>query len=493
MLNNHLNKSATLIFSDQLFENHPAIEANRPVFLAEEFLFFRVQPFHAQRLVLLRAAMQAYAKFLKEQGFQVVYLDSLCLLKRGDLFVKLAQQNIQEIHLAEFEDDWLQQDLEQAAQASGWKLVFYPSPKFLCSQEELKAFFKHKKHFSMAQFYADQRKRLNLLMKEGSPVGGQYSFDKENRKRLPKGFYVPPLKPFPTTSEVKEAIGYVKKHFPDARGEANPFLFPIDFHQARQALHNFIEERLQFFGDYEDAIEHNESFLFHTVLSSSFNIGILTPQEFVQAVLSAHERLQIPLNSIEGLIRQVVGWREFMRACYLFKGREQRSSNYFQHQRPLPRGFWEGCTGIEPIDNTIRRVLRTGYCHHIERLMVLGNFLLLTETDPHQVYDWFMQHFVDAYDWVMVPNIYGMSQYASGGDITTKPYVSGSNYILKMSNYSKSDWQEIWDGLFWRFLAKHKTCFEKNPRTRVLLKLLEKNASSLQPKIDKAEKWLKSS
>jgi deoxyribodipyrimidine photolyase-related protein len=186
-----------------------------------------------------------------------------------------------------------------------------------------------------------------------------------------------------------------------------------------------------------------------------------------------------------------MGWREFMRACYLLRGRDERSGNFFKHRNKLPKGFWEGKTGIEPIDATIERVLKTGYCHHIERLMVLGNFLLLAETDPDAVYEWFMAFFVDAYDWVMVPNIYAMSQYADEGGITTKPYVSGSNYILKMSDYKKGEWCAIWDGLFWRFLSKHEKLFGSNPRTKNLLNLRKKNAKTIDPKIALAEEWIK--
>ncbi len=179
-----------------------------------------------------------------------------------------------------------------------------------------------------------------------------------------------------------------------------------------------------------------------------------------------------------------------MRASYLLQGKAQRTSNYFGHKRFLPKGFWDGTTGILPVDVTIKRLLKTGYCNHIERLMVLGNFLLLTETDPNFVYEWFMGYFVDAYDWVMVPNVYGMSQYTDRGGNVTKPYISGANYILKMSDYSKGDWVDIWDGLYWRFLNNHKILFESNPRSKVLLGMLIKNRATIQPKMDLAEKWL---
>lgn len=477
----------TLIFPNQLFEKHPALDRARPIYVAEEFLFFRLQSFHKQKLILLRASMKAYAEYLVRKGYTVVYIESTLLKKRGDLFAFLAKKSIEKIHLTDLSDDWLSQDLELASKQFKWILQFYPSPMFLCTEQEIRTFFHGKKKFSMAQFYADQRKKLNLLMENGSPIGGKFSFDTENRKRIPKSCQIPKMFIPGQNNFVTEAIAYVKNEFPLAFGEAGPFLYSVTFAEARQAVYDFIKHRFSLFGDYEDAIKENESFLFHSVLSPLLNIGLITPKDLIEAVLHASG---IPLNSLEGFIRQVIGWREFMRACYLLRGKSQRNSNYFQHKGSLPKGFWNGTTGIPPIDCTIKRILQTGYCHHIERLMVLGNFLLLTECDPHHIYEWFMGNFIDAYDWVMVPNVYAMSQYADEGGITTKPYISGANYILKMSDYAKGEWVDIWDGLFWRFLAKHKRLFDSNPRTRMLLGLLDKNSNTILPKIRLAETWL---
>jgi len=483
-------KAVTLIFPDQLFENHPGLDKKRSVFLVEDFLYFKVQPFHKQRLVLLRSAMKNYANLLKEKGFVVHYVESKLLEDRESFFSLLSKQQINEIHLTEFTDEWLKNGLTTASNKYSWSILFYPSPMFLCTEDEVNSFFKGKQKFSMATFYTYQRKNLDILMLDKDPIGGKFSFDNENRKRLPKGIAIPKLE-FPIQDAVvKEAISYVNSNFSNAIGSANPFLYPVTFIEAKKWLADFIKHRLHLFGDYEDAISREESFLFHSILTPMLNIGLLTPLEVIQATLKAYKGGQIPLNSAEGFIRQIIGWREFMRACYLLKGNEMRSSNYFQHKASLPKGFWDGTTGIDPVDQTIKKILNTGYCHHIERLMVLGNFLLLTETDPNHVYEWFMGYFVDSYDWVMVPNVYAMSQYADKGSITTKPYISGSNYILKMSNYAKGDWVDIWDGLFWRFLSKHRILFQNNPRTQVLLKLLEKNATTILPKITLAENWL---
>ncbi len=434
--------------------------------------------------------MQKYAELLRKNGHEVIYISSKDLSYRGNLCDILGKKAIKNIHIAEFADKWLYQDVMMGAKKYGWDVHFHPSPGFLCSNDDLKTFFANKKHHSMAQFYAYQRKSQNILMNGQSPVGGKYSFDTENRKKIPKSFPIP-LTFFPQKSENTEKIAAeVDNEFPEAIGDATPFLYPTTHHEARKALEVFLKDKLVFFGDYQDAIQKEESFLFHSVLSPLLNIGLLTPQEVIQAAMNHAEKYSVPINSLEGFLRQIMGWREFVRASYLLKGPYQRSCNFFQHHGKIPKKFWEGETGILPIDTVIKRVLRTGYCNHIERLMVLGNFLLLTETSPQEVYTWFMGYFVDAYDWVMVPNVYGMSLYADGGVITTKPYISSSNYILKMSDYPKGEWTEIWDGLFWRFFQKNHSIFSSNNRLLYLLQILKKNQITITPKIQKAEVWL---
>jgi deoxyribodipyrimidine photolyase-related protein len=223
------------------------------------------------------------------------------------------------------------------------------------------------------------------------------------------------------------------------------------------------------------------------------NVGLLTPQFVVDETIRFANENDIPLNSLEGFIRQIIGWREFIRAVYQLKGTEERTKNYWNFTRKIPVSFWNGTTGIDPIDSTIKKVLETGYCHHIERLMVLGNFMLLCEFDPNEVYRWFMELFIDAYDWVMVPNVYGMSQFADGGLMATKPYISGSNYLMKMSDYKKGAWQEVWDGLFWKFMHIHRDFFLQNPRLGMLVNTFDKMpATKQQMHLSNAKRFLES-
>ena len=243
---------------------------------------------------------------------------------------------------------------------------------------------------------------------------------------------------------------------------------------AKEYLELFLKERFALFGPYEDAIHTSHCRLFHSTLSPLLNIGLLDPCEVIDTAISYATKHDVPLPSLEGFVRQILGWREFIRAAYEVDGRVMRSKNFFTHTRPLAKGMWDGSTGIVPIDTAVRGALKFGYTHHIERLMVLGNFMLLSKTDPNDVYRWFMAMYVDAYDWVMVPNVYGMSQFADGGLFATKPYISGSNYLKKMSNYGSGSWEEVWTALYWNFIADHQSFFLKNHRLSMMPRLLIK-------------------
>ena len=252
--------------------------------------------------------------------------------------------------------------------------------------------------------------------------------------------------------------------------------YPITHQEAAEWLEQFLLFRFHEFGAYEDAIVREHSILHHSVLSPMINVGLILPGKVLEKSLEYAEKEDIPINSTEGFIRQIMGWREFIRGMYMVKGSYSRTRNFWNFNRKIPDSFYEGSTGIDPVDSTIRKVLKTGYCHHIERLMVLGNFMLLCEFDPDEVYRWFMELFIDAYDWVMVPNIYGMSQFADGGTFATKPYIGGSNYIRKMSDYTQGPWEATWDGLFWQFIDNHQDFFASNPRTSMLVHAYQRMA-----------------
>jgi len=479
----------TLIFPHQLFHEHPALLLGRAVYLLEDSLFFGKDDhwplkFHKKKLILHRASMKAYQVELENQGFTVHYLECRSVADLG--------KGVNTLHFCDPVDDVLSRRLQRYARLNQVELHQLESPNFLSPSDWLETALGGKKKPFMATFYKAQRKRIDILMEEdGTPVGGKWSFDEDNRKKLPKTQPVPEPPTDTPNDYVVEAQEYVSKGFPDALGSNHGFSYPIDRAGALKWLEVFFTERFHLFGDYEDAIHTEHRIMFHSVLTPALNIGLLSPDEIVQEALSYAEKHGTPMNTVEGFIRQIIGWRGFMRAMYMQHGVTERNGNFWGFTRKMPKSFYDGTTGIDPIDETIHRVLEDGYCHHIERLMVLGNFMLLCRIHPTAVYQWFMELFVDAYDWVMVPNVYGMSQFADGGIFTTKPYLSGSNYIRKMSNYKKGPWCDIWDGLFWSFVADYQEVFLKNHRMSQMGHMLNRmDGAKRQLHRDNADKFL---
>lgn len=468
-------KEISLIFPNQLYEKNACLKKGRAVFLLEDELFFHQYPFHQQKLLLHRASMQAYGAWLEKKGFETTYInstDSDHPLKQ--LFPRLADKKITAIHLNETIDYLLERRLERYARQFSVQLKYYPSPNFICSGEYLSEYFNNKKKYFFTHFYIEQRKRLGILLEKGAPLGGKWTYDEENRKKLPAGTTVPGSIILKENAYLAEARQYITKNFSTHYGSVESFNYPVTFKDAERVLDDFLKEKFTEYGVYQDAIDKDDSRLFHSLLTPALNIGLLDPVKIIDRSISYAMENNIPLNSLEGFARQVMGWREYIRAVYDREGVRQRTTNFWNFERKIPESFWTGTTGIEPIDTIIRRLLKTGYSNHIERLMVLGNFMCLCEFDPDEVYRWFMTLYIDGYDWVMVPNVYGMSQYADGGLMSTKPYISGSNYILKMSNFKKGDWCEIWDGLFWRFMHLHRDFFNKNPRLSMLISTFDK-------------------
>jgi len=477
-------KAINIIFPHQLFLNNPILKNNNEIYLIEEFLFFKQYKFHKQKIAFHRASMKAYQSYLQSLNLKVNYIESNNILSDIRQFKQeIKSRNIKTINIIDPDDDWLEQRIK--ALSNNCEINTHANPQFLNKKEDLAGFFrKDKKSFFQTTFYKQQRKRLGILIDdEQKPVGGKWTYDNDNRKKYPKN-KLPPAVHFPGKSEEwNEAIIYTQNLFPDNPGSiSNDRLYPITHKEAQEWLEQFLTYRFYDFGIYEDAIVKEASILNHSILSPLMNIGLIKPNEVINRVLLFSEQENIPINSTEGFIRQIIGWREFIRGMYLCKGRFSRTENFWGFNRKIPKSFYDGTTGIDPIDETIKKVLKTGYCNHIERLMILGNFMLLCEFDPDEVYRWFMELFIDAYDWVMVPNVYGMCMFADGGTFATKPYIGGSNYIKKMSNYPKGEWEEIWDGMFWKFVIKHEQIFRSNPRTSMLLYSLNKMSDEKREK-----------
>ncbi|MDG1916824.1 MAG: cryptochrome/photolyase family protein [Flavobacteriales bacterium] len=476
--------SVNIIFPHQLFQQSDLLDNNFPIYLVEEYLFFKHYNFHKQKLAFHRASMKFYQSYLESKGKKVIYVQANETTSDIRLLIpELIDKGVREIHIINPVDDWLEKRLSEGAK--DMLCTIYESPYFINLSDEYSDFFKAtKKKYFQTSFYIEQRKKLRILIdKNASPTGGKWSYDTDNRKKYPKDKEAPKFRPLPSNEFYSEAVTYVNQNFSDNLGQLsdNP-IYPNDFAQTSKWLNDFFDQRFYDFGIYEDAIVDKEHFLNHSILTPMLNVGLITPAQIIDAVLAYSQTNEIPLNSLEGFIRQIIGWREFIRGIYVAKGTEERNRNFFQHSRKIPPSFYDGTTGIVPIDTTIKKILKTAYAHHIERLMVLGNFMLLCEFDPDEIYRWFMELFIDAYDWVMVPNVYGMSQFADGGLMSTKPYISSSNYLRKMSNYKKDEWQDTWDALYWQFIDKHRDVFNKNIRMKFMVSMYDKMSSQKKEK-----------
>jgi deoxyribodipyrimidine photolyase-related protein len=494
-----------LVLPHQLFERHFQVDVGTLFVLVEHDLLFRQYAFHSHKLVLHRASMTRFASRLRAQGFDVEVLGSDAVHSSHDqLATLIRRRNPARVTWFDVVDDWLEKDLRTALRDGGYETRpddVLETPNFLTDRGQIDAWFSQNPA-RMQEFYIWQRRRLNILLDKNGPVGGRWSFDTENRKKLPRGYTPSRVGRFShhpvlqregmfdlealmdhqsvtgdegttaTATEVESAMAWVSAEFPNAPGEPHLFAWPTSHAEARAHLSEFVRNRLHDFGPYEDAISTEHPFINHGLLTAALNIGLLDPREIVQAVLSGADEAT-PLASLEGFLRQIIGWREYMRATYLTSGRQMRTANRLHNRRVLGDGWWDASTGLAPVDMVISRVLATGYAHHIERLMVLGNAMSLLRIDPDAVYEWFMEMFIDAYDWVMVPNVYAMSQFAAGDSITTKPYVSGSNYLRTMSDIPAGSWAPRWDGLYWTFIDDHRALLETNSRMRLIVSHLD--------------------
>ena len=465
----------SLIFPNQLFENSELLQASDKIILIEEYLFFNHFNFHKQKILFHRMSMKSYENYLKSQ-YNTDYIDSKQKESDVRILIKNLKNDIKKISIYDPNDNWLYKRIKNACRKKNIELVVFKNPLFILQIEDLNPFFRaDKKKFFQTSFYKNQRQKMGLLMQHGLPEGGEWTYDKYNREKYPKNKQTPKIKRPSESIYFEEATNYVDENFTNNCGELQKKpLYPHDFESSKKWFEEFLRNRFKDFGPYEDAVLKNETELHHSLLSPLMNVGLLDPNYVVNKSVLYAKKNKIPINSTEGFIRQIIGWREFIRGVYITKGTEERSKNFWNFSRKMPSAFYNGTTGIDPFDDSVKKITKTGYIHHIERLMIVGNFMLLCEIDPNEVYRWFMELSIDSYDWVMVPNVYGMGQFADGGLMSTKPYISGSSYILKMSDYKKGEWCKIWDALFWNFINNHKEFFKKNPRMRMLVSSFEK-------------------
>lgn len=444
-----------LLFPIHLFSNIDQLK-DKHVYLIEDPRFFTDFNYHKLKLAYHRATMKSYYDYLKDNKIKVQYIEFT-----DKIYNKIKNNTVSTYDLG---DDVLLKKIKKIIP----KLTLVNSLNFLVNKELINnnlSEFYSKEKYNFQNFYKWQRKRLNILLtKSGTPVGGQWSFDKDNRKPLPTNVEIPKVLKLNENSYITEAKKYIEKHFENNYGSLENFIYPIDHEDSKKWLKNFIKNKFEKFGKYEDAETMRDPFLFHSVISPMMNIGLITDTEVLAIVMPYHDTISIA--SFEGFIRQIIGWRNYLYSIYLIEGSKFKKNNFMNHTNKINKKImWSGDTGILPIDNVIKKIGEYGYAHHIERLMYLGNYMLICMIRPKDVYELFMEWTIDAYEWVMVPNVFGMSQFCDGGKIMTRPYFSSSNYILKMSDYKKGEWCSIYDSIYYNFINKHETYLAKNYAT----------------------------
>jgi deoxyribodipyrimidine photolyase-related protein len=472
-----------LVLGNQLFnpseitKRLPA-DADFQVFMREDEELCTYYRFHQQKIYFFLSAMRNYRDELRAKNIRVEYQELAEESKKSESYDLnyLITQKIKFVYHFEIEDKFFETRIHNTLKKAGVKFEVWASPMFLTTRTEFAEYLKKSKKPFMKVFYEQQRKKLKILVQSDlTPVGGKWSFDAENRLALPREVTPPsPFFPSPRVGN-KQLNSLISRRFASHPGLVDQSWLPTTRKGAEDWLERFLEERLREFGPYEDAIPTHSDFVFHSVLTPFLNTGLLTPAEVVKRTLITARKKDLPLASLEGFLRQIIGWREFIRGIYQNYSEVQEKKNFFNHTRSLSAHWYDGSTGIRPLDSAILKAVRFGYNHHIERLMVVGSLMLLLEVNPLDAHRWFMEMYIDSSDWVMGPNVYGMALFSDGGIFATKPYFCGSNYYRKMGPYkANEDWCDGVDGLYWGFVEKNKKFFLSNPRMSMMARTVEK-------------------
>jgi deoxyribodipyrimidine photolyase-related protein len=474
-------KLSVWILGDQLLARHPALaEAAQThptekvrVVLVESAARSQRLPYQRKKLVLLFSAMRHYAAELREQGYTVDYIQAPTFLIGLQKHVAAWQSN-RLLTMAASEYQVRKFQRVQLADSLRIPTTVLPNTQFLVGQFDPYPDTEAGKRIIMEHFYRRMRRHFDILMAtDGEPAGGKWNYDAENRKPLPRSAQPPSAPVFEPDAVTRDVMSEVEATGHGV-GTVGGFNLAVTREQALAAFDDFLANRLANFGPYEDAMSSQHRTLYHSLLSPYLNIGLLEPPELIRAAEGAFQQGRAPINSVEGFVRQILGWREYVCWQYWRLMPGLMEANAWDAQRPLPQFFWDGETEMNCLRHAIRRAIETGYNHHIERLMLLCNFCLLTGVNPLAVNDWFLSFYVDAYEWVMVPNVLGMGLNADGGLIATKPYIASANYVNKMSDYCRpcryEHKQRIggdacpFNLLYWNFLLKHEATLRANPR-----------------------------
>lgn len=481
-----------LILGDQLSHSITSLEdANKKkdvIFLCEVMEEASYVKHHKKKIAFLFSAMRHFAEALRDQNYQVRYtkLDDKHNAGSFTAEVKRAikETKVESVVVTMPGEYRVLQEFKNWQRDFSIPVTIKPDKRFLCSIKGFASWAEDRKQLRMEYFYREMRKTHTILMDGDKPVGGEWNYDSENRKPPKKGLEIPPPYINEEDAITKEVLELVEDRFSDHFGDLMPFYFAVTREQALQALDCFIDQRLPQFGDYQDAMIEDEPWMFHSHVSFYLNCGLLLPMECIKAAEKAYHDNHAPLNAVEGFIRQILGWREYIRGIYWLKMPDYAEENFFEAKRDLPEFYWDADVRMNCMHQCVKETRNNAYAHHIQRLMVLGNFALLAGIDPKQVNEWFLIVYADAYEWVEMPNVTGMALFADGGVMASKPYAAGCAYIKKMSNYClnctyKATEKHGEDAcplnyLYWDFLARNRKKLSNNPRLAMMYRTYDK-------------------
>ncbi len=496
-----------LVLGDQLSERNAVLNAitcgSDHVLMAELVDECDYVWHHRKKIVMIFSAMRHFARSLESSGHKVFYHrfdpDSKVRSFSDAVTAHCAEHEIDQL-LVTWPGEWrVLDELRKLADQAGLELVVLEDDRFLCRPEEFSEWARGRRQLRMEFFYRQMRRRTGYLMDGDAPAGGKWNLDVDNRKAWPgKPDPGHPMQFTPDQLTV-EVIELVSAHF-DGFGDLDGFDYPVTRAQARRALSHFVSRQLAHFGSYQDAMHSDSDYLFHSRLSAAMNIGLLEPAEVCDAVQAAWEADQVPLNAAEGFIRQVIGWREYVRGVYWLKMPDYAELNHFDNQRSLPSWYWTGEVKMNCLRQTISATRRNAYAHHIQRLMVTGNFALLAGVVPSEICDWYLAVYIDAFDWVELPNTLGMVMHADGGLLASKPYAASGRYIQRMSNYCQDCPYRVdtateqdscpFNALYWHFLMRHRDRLGKNPRMGMMYRNLDRQSDGRKSAIGRRASWL---
>jgi deoxyribodipyrimidine photolyase-related protein len=463
---------------------------------------------HKQKIVLIFSAMRHFAQELRNEGWQVDYVRLDDAQNTGSFTGEVARaverHQPQEVRITEASEWRVQQAIEEWPDRFACPVSILPDTRFIASHADFRAFADGRKHLTMEYFYREMRRKTGLLMRDdGKPEGGAWNYDADNREP-PKGdMKAPPAPKFAPDAITQEVIELVGRRFPDHFGDLEPFGWPVTRAEALEAADAFFARRLALFGPYQDAMVHGSDDLYHSMLSTSLNIGLLDPLELCRRAEIAYKTGSAPLNSFEGFIRQIIGWREYVRGFYWYEMPRLAEANELDATRPLPDFFWTGDTDMRCLADCVRTTREDAHAHHIQRLMVLGNFCLIAGIAPRAVQEWYLAVYADAYEWVELPNVSGMVLYADGGRLATKPYAASGNYINKMSDYCGKCRYKVaqktgpdacpFNPLYWHFMERNRARLESNHRIGRIFATWDRMGEAKQAEyLESAEKFLDS-